>query len=395
MTRIGRLSTVAAIALALTAAAALEAGATETVLERVRSEEEQFRVVQVVGGLRNPWGMAFLPDGRILITERPGRLKIFADGYMTSVRGLPGISAVSQGGLLDLALHPDYEDNGWIYMSYSSGAGSDLGTRIARARLQGDRLVDFEELFRMRRGGSGGRHFGSRLLFLPDRTLLFTIGDRGDRRRAQSLTDHAGKSLLFRDVGGVPADNPFAGREDALPEIYAYGNRNAQGMALQPESNLVWQHEHGPRGGDEVNIIKAGRNYGWPAITYGREYSGGEVSPLTNAPGMDQPVIYWIPSIAPSGMSFYTGESGAGRKDPGSGGRDAAFSGWKGNLFVGALAGQHLRRLVVDGQKVVHQEVLLKGQIGRIRDVREGPDGYLYILTDDRNGALLRLEPIR
>jgi glucose/arabinose dehydrogenase len=218
------------------------------------------------------------------------------------------------------------------------------------------------------------------MVFLPDRTLLFTIGDRGDRDRAQSLEEHAGKTLRISDDGSIPADNPFVGRSDALPEIYTYGNRNAQGMALQPGTGLIWQHEHGPRGGDEVNIIEAGRNYGWPAITFGREYTGGEVSPLTEAPGMEQPVIYWVPSIAPSGMSFYSGE---------------VFDRWQGNLFVGALAGQHLRRLVVDGREIVHQEILFQGQLGRIRDVREGPDGLLYLLTDARNGALLRLEPIR
>jgi glucose/arabinose dehydrogenase len=364
--------------LALTGISA--AGAREIVLESVRSEEETFRVVSVAEGLQNPWGVVFLPDGRLLISERPGRLNLLEDGRLLPVSGLPRIDAGRQGGLLDVVLHPDYRENGWIYLAYSAGGGASWGTRISRARLQGERLVDVEELFRMDNGSSAGVHFGSRMVFLPDRTLLFTIGDRGDRDRAQSLREHAGKTLRINDDGSIPADNPFVGRPNALPEIYTYGNRNAQGMAIQPESGLVWQHEHGPRGGDEVNIIEAGRNYGWPVITYGREYSGAEVSSLTEAPGMQQPVIYWVPSIAPSGMSFYRGE---------------AFGGWRGNIFVGALAGQHLRRLVVDGREVVHQEVLLRGQLGRIRDVREGPDGFLYLLTDARNGALLRLEPIR
>lgn len=357
-----------------------KAGAGEIVLETVRSQEETFRVVSLAEGLQNPWSVVFLPDGRLLISERPGRLNLLEEGRLIPVSGLPQIDAGRQGGLLDVALHPDYRENGWIYLAYSAGRGGSWGTRIARARLQGRQLADVEELFRMENGSSAGVHFGSRIVFLPDRTLLFTIGDRGDRNRSQSLTEHAGKTLRIDDDGSIPSDNPFVGRRDALPEIYTYGNRNAQGMAVEPGSGLVWQHEHGPRGGDEVNIIEPGRNYGWPAITYGREYSGGEVSPLTQAPGMEQPVIYWVPSIAPSGMSFYTGE---------------AFDRWRGNIFVGALAGQHLRRLVVRGREIVHQEVLLQGQLGRIREVREGPDGFLYLLTDARNGALLRLEPVR
>jgi glucose/arabinose dehydrogenase len=356
------------------------AEAREIVLDKVISEEETFRVVSLAEGLQNPWGVVFLPDGRLLISERPGRLNLLEDGGVLPVSGLPQIDAGGQGGLLDVVLHPEYRENGWIYLAYSAGRGRSRGTRISRARLQGRQLVDVEELFAMENGSSAGVHFGSRMVFLPDRTLLFTIGDRGQRDRAQSLREHAGKTLRINDDGSIPADNPFVGRRNALPEIYTYGNRNAQGMAIQPESGLVWQHEHGPRGGDEVNIIEAGRNYGWPVITYGREYSGAEVSPLTEAPGMEQPVIYWVPSIAPSGMSFYSGE---------------AFAGWRGNVFVGALAGQHLRRLVVEGREVVHQEVLLQGQLGRIRDVRQGPDGFLYLLTDARNGALLRLEPIR
>jgi glucose/arabinose dehydrogenase len=356
------------------------AGAREIVLDAVRSEEETFRVVSLAEGLQNPWGVVFLPDGRLLISERPGRLNILEDGRIVPVGGLPQIDVGGQGGLLDVALHPDYRDNGWIYLAYSADSGRSRGTRIARARLQGDRLVDVQELFRMNNGSTAGVHFGSRMVFLPDRTLLFTIGDRGDRDRAQSLMEHAGKTLRINDDGTIPADNPFVDTPGALPEIYTYGNRNAQGMAIHPDSGRVWQHEHGPRGGDEVNIIEAGRNYGWPVITYGREYWGGEVSPLTEAPGMEQPVIYWVPSIAPSGMSFYSG---------------GVFNRWQGNMFVGALAGQHLRRLVVDGREIVHQEVLFEGELGRIRDVREGPDGYLYLLTDARNGALLRLEPVR
>ena len=208
---------------------------------------------------------------------------------------------------------------------------------------------------------------------LPDGSLVFTIGDRGDRDRAQSLREHAGKSLRLRDDGAVPPDNPFIGASGALPEIYSTGHRNAQGLAVQPQTGWLWLHEHGPRGGDELNVVEAGRNYGWPLITYGQEYAGGRIGVGTAAAGLEQPVQYWVPSIAPSGMAFYSGE---------------AFPGWQGNLFVGALVGQHLRRLVIEGRRVVHQEVLLQDSIGRIRDVRQGPDGLLYLLTDERDGAL-------
>ena len=351
--------------------------ASEVVAPRVVSEEETFRVVKVTGGLENPWAMAFLPDGRVLVSERPGRLQLLDGGERTEVRGLPDITAVGQGGLLDIALHPQYERNGWIYFSHSGGSRGSMGTRISRARLRGSRLTDVQTIFGMQGGSGAGQHFGSRLAFLPDGTLLFTIGDRGARDRAQDLGDHAGSTLRINDDGSIPADNPFVGRAGALPEIYTYGNRNAQGMAVQPGTGLVWQHEHGPRGGDEVNIIEAGKNYGWPLITYGEEYFGGKIGDTAKR-GLEQPLLYWTPSIAPSGMAYYTA---------------SAFPNWKGDLFVGALAGRHLRRLEVEGRRVVRQEVLLLDTLGRIRDVRQGPDGYLYLLTDERDGALYRLEP--
>jgi glucose/arabinose dehydrogenase len=352
--------------------------AAEVVEARVASDEAEFRVVRVAGGLQNPWSVAFLPDGRALVSERPGRLQLLQDGRWTQIEGLPEITAVGQGGLLDIALHPQYERNGWIYFSHAGGSRSNMGTRISRARLSGTRLRDVETIFVMQPGSGAGQHFGSRLVFLPDGTLLFTIGDRGSRGRAQDLGDHAGSTLRINDDGSIPADNPFVRRAGALPEIYTYGNRNAQGMAVQPGTGLVWQHEHGPRGGDEVNIIEGGRNYGWPLITYGEEYFGGEIGG-TARPGLEQPLIYWVPSIAPSGMAFYTGSD---------------FPGWKGDLFVGALVGKHLRRLEIEGRRIVRQEVLLLDTLGRIRDVRQGPDGYLYLLTDARDGGLYRLEPV-
>jgi glucose/arabinose dehydrogenase len=347
---------------------------------QVKSAQATFRVVEVASGLERPWGMAFLPDGRLLVTERVGRLQIvdIGDGSKQQVSGLPDIAAVGQGGLLDVILHPDYEAFGRIYLSYVYRDERGLGTAVAQASLRGARLENLETIFEMEPTGSTSRHFGSRFAFLPDGTLLFTIGDRGNRPRAQDLGDHAGSTLRINPDGSVPSDNPFVNRAGAKPEIYTYGNRNAQGMTVHPETGTVWQHEHGPRGGDEINIIEPGVNYGWPVITYGEAYSGGPIGEGTSHPGMQQPVIHWTPSIAPSGMDFYDG---------------SRFPRWQGDLFVGALAGQHLRRVEVDGQRVVGQEVLLRGELGRIRDVQTGPDGYLYLITDANNGRLYRLEP--
>jgi glucose/arabinose dehydrogenase len=339
-----------------------------------------FRVVQVADGLEHPWSLAFLPDGGVLITERPGRLKLLRSGSTTTITGLPVVEASGQGGLLDVALHPRYGENGLIYLSYATRIGSGRGTAIARGRLAGSQLLDVQEIFRMRSGGTTTRHFGSRMVFAADGTLLFTIGDRGQMARAQDPRDHAGKTLRIADDGSIPADNPFVGRNDALPEIYTYGNRNAQGMAVHPDTGRIWQHEHGPRGGDEVNVLQAGANYGWPEITYGIDYSGAKVGSGTTKEGMEQPLVYWVPSIAPSGMTFYNG---------------AEFPEWQGNLFVGALAGQHLRRLVLSGDEVIAQEVLLQRSLGRIRDVRQGPDGRLWLLTDERNGKIYRLERVK
>jgi glucose/arabinose dehydrogenase len=354
--------------------------ASELILPRVVSERETFRVVRMLEGLVHPWSFTFLPDGRILVTERPGRLALVENGRIRRLSGLPDIVATGQGGLLDVILHPKYEQNGRIYFSYSGGSQTELSTRVARARVSGSRLIDVQIIFTMHPASAGGRHFGSRLAFMDDGTLLITLGERGEQDRAQDLKDHAGSTIRLHDDGSVPEDNPFVGRMDAVPEIYTYGNRNAQGMAVQPGTGLVWQHEHGPRGGDEINIIEPGKNYGWPVITYGREYSGGSIGIGTEAPGMEQPILHWTPSIAPSGMTFYSG---------------SLFPAWRGNLFVGALVGRHLRRLVVEGTRVVHQEILLQDSLGRIRDVREGPDGALWLITDSRNGGLYRIEPVQ
>ncbi len=348
------------------------------------SQHHDYRVVNMVEGLVHPWGMAFLPGGDILVTERDGRLRLIRDGKLDErpIAGLPDISVGGQGGLLDVALHPDFAENRLIYLSFSAGTNAARNTEAARARLdlEGHRLTDVETIFVAEPKTSGSAHYGGRLLFAPDGTLFLTLGDRYSlMQRAQRLDDHIGKVIRINDDGTVPADNPFVGQDGARPEIYSYGHRNVQGIALRPGTSTIWEQEHGPRGGDELNILKPGANYGWPAITYGIDYSGAIISDKTHAPGMEQPVVYWDPSIAPSGMTFYSGDR---------------FPGWKGDIFMGALAHRHLRRLKLDGDTVVEQEELLGELNERIRDVRQGPDGNLYVLTDDRSGMMLRIEPV-
>ncbi len=346
------------------------------------SRLHDFRVVALTQGLEYPWGLAFLPDGRMLVTERPGRLRIVgADGRLDPqpVTGLPPIAAVGQGGLLDVALHPDHAQNGWIYLSYAGPGPDGVGTEVLRGRLAGHALRDVQVLFRMRPKTASGYHFGSRLVFDRQGFLYITLGDRGDMPRAQRFDDHAGSVIRLHDDGRVPADNPFVGRLGALPEKFTLGNRNMQGAALHPQTGELWTHEHGPQGGDEVNIMRAGVNYGWPTITYGVNYGiGTQIGEGTHKPGMAQPLWVWTPSIAPSGMAFYIGDR---------------FPKWKGNLFVGALRGVLLARLEVDNARVIREERLLVGKVGRIRDVRAGPDGLIYLLTDSADGRLLRLEP--
>lgn len=340
-----------------------------------------FSAVTLVKGLEHPWGMAFLPDGRMLVSERPGRLRIIEDGQLRPepIGGLPAIRAHGQGGLLDVVLHPDYRNNGWIYLSYAAPGKGGIGTAVGRGRLEGSQLVDWQLLFELQPKSGRGHHFGSRLLFDRDGYLYITLGDRGERHRAQKLDDHAGSVIRLHDDGRIPRDNPFVSRTGVKAGIYSYGHRNAQGAALHPESGRVWLHEHGPQGGDEINIITAGGNYGWPVISYGAEYGSGiAVGEGQRKAGMQQPIHYWVPSIAPSGMAFYQGDK---------------FPQWQGNLFVGSLKFQLLVRLELEGAKVVRESRLLKGELGRIRDVRSGPDGYLYLLTDAANGALIRLEP--
>ncbi len=350
--------------------------------KRQVSEQATFEVVTVARGLDHPWSLAFLPDGALLVTERPGRLRLIEpDGRLrpAPVAGIPAVVARGQGGLLEVALHPRFAENRWVYLSYAGAGAGGVNTEVARARFDGERLSDLRVIFRAQPKTGGANHYGGRLLFDRAGYLFITLGERYNYRdQAQSVANHLGTIVRLHDDGRVPADNTFVGHSGARPEIYSYGHRNVQGITLRPGTNTVWAHEHGPRGGDEVNILKPGANYGWPAITYGIDYSGAIISDKTAAPGMEQPVVYWVPSIAPSGMAFYDGER---------------FPQWRGDLFVGALAGQHLRRLELQGDTVVGQESLLSDFDARIRDVRAGPDGYLYLLTDSSDGVVWRLEP--
>lgn len=349
--------------------------------DTVVSEHHGFRVETVASGLDHPWGLAFLPDDRMLVTERPGRLRIIEQGTLLPdpVSGVPPVASWGQGGLLDVAVHPQYSSTGWIYLTYSAKGSGGAGTELARGRLTGDgTLQDLERLFVAEPKSRGGRHFGSRIVFDDSGMVFFGVGDRGDMERAQDLGDHAGSIIRLHDDGRVPAENPFVDRPGARPEIFAFGVRNPQGLVRHPETGAIWEHEHGPRGGDEVNIIQAGANYGWPVITHGIDYSGVSIGEGSSKPGMEQPVHYWVPSIAPSGLTFYYGDR---------------FPRWRGNLLVGSLKDRMLVRLSLDGDRVVGEERLLQDRVGRIRDVRVGPDGFVYLLTDESEGRLLRLVP--
>lgn len=345
------------------------------------SQEHDFRVVTVAEGLEHPWSLAFLPNGDLLVTERPGRLRLVRQGSLMDapIAGVPPVEPQGQGGLLEVSLHPDFASNGYVYLTYSRTAEGGVTTALSRGRLQGTRLTGVEELFVAQTSSTSGAHFGSRLVWDGDGNLFMSVGDRGIMDEAQNPGNHHGTILRLTAEGDPAPGNPFLGRSDALPEIFAYGIRSPQGMALHPETGELWENEHGPRGGDEINIIRAGRNYGWPAVSYGINYNGSVITELTHAPGMEQPLLHWTPSIAVSGMAFYTGHQ---------------FPGWRGNVFNGALAGQHLRRVVFQGATPIHQESLLEELGVRIRDVRQGPDGFIYLLTDQREGAVLRLEPV-
>jgi glucose/arabinose dehydrogenase len=349
---------------------------------RVETEKQDIVFETVTEGLDHPWSLAFLPDGAMLVTERKGDLRLIdANGRLhpQPVAGLPPIRQHGQGGLLDVVLHPDFANNRLVYFSFAEADETGVGTAVARGRLQGHRLEQVEVIFRLLPKSGARQHFGSRLVFDRDGYLFITLGDRGDRPRAQDLNDHAGSLIRLHDDGRVPADNPFVGRDDVRPEIYSYGHRNMQGATLNPWSGRLWTHEHGPQGGDEINLPEAGKNYGWPVITYGVNYGiGTQIGEGTRKAGMEQPLYYWDPSIAPSGMTFYSADR---------------FPAWKGDLFVGSLKFEQLVRLELQDGKVAHEERFLTGKLGRVRDVRQGPDGLLYLLTDEDTGRLVRLKP--
>jgi glucose/arabinose dehydrogenase len=372
-----------------TAWAALLLAVASTPLEAqqtVRSSAGNLTVETIAKGLENPWALAFLPDGRMLVTERPGRLRIAGkDGKLSpALAGVPPVFARGQGGLHDVVLDRGFAQDGTIYFCFAEPAAGGGRTALARARLVDEgtpRLDDVKVIFHQEGPLSSGNHFGCRIVQASDGNLFLTMGDHfTSRDEAQNLGNHLGKIVRIKPDGSVPPDNPFVGRAGAKPEIWSYGHRNSQGATLHPQSGKLWEHEHGARGGDEINIPLAGKNYGWPVITWGIDYNGSKIGIGTRKAGMEQPVKYWVPSIAPSGMAFYTGD---------------LFAGWRGNLFVGALAGQALVRLEVSGETVGKEERMLQELRERIRDVRQGPDGALWMVTDNAAGRVLRLAPGR
>ncbi|WP_340163047.1 PQQ-dependent sugar dehydrogenase [Vreelandella populi] len=361
------------------------ASAEEIIHERIESEEHDLRLVRMVSGLEHPWGMAVLPDGRFLVTQRTGQMVLIDGGEVTELDGVPEVSAQGQGGLLDVVLHPRYGeenggegDNDWIYFAYSKPGDDGTASALARARLEGESLTDVEELFEQDRNSSPGRHYGSRLAWQEDGTLLMTVGDRGvEPERAQAGDDHAGSVLRLTDTGGVPDDNPFVDDDGVLDEIFTLGNRNIQGLAVAADG-AIWASEHGPLGGDELNLIEAGENYGWPEASRGVDYGTREPIGVESLPEMRDAVYVYADRFAPSGLAQVDSER---------------FGEWQDNLLAGGLRSEELKRLVIEDGEVVYRERVLQGQIGRIRDVRQGPDGYLYLLNDAGDGGLYRLEP--
>jgi glucose/arabinose dehydrogenase len=382
-----------AIAALLVAGLALAGGALVTGQSAGvhRSTHYDYRVTTVVDGLEHPWSIAFLPGGDMLVTERPGRLRVVRNGQLLAapVPGVPDVLAEGQGGLLEVMPHPEFSSNRLLYLSYSKPASGDrpATTAVGRGRFENDRLTNFDDIFVAVSEGRG--HFGSKLAFDGKGYLFITIGDRMappvgnlEAHPAQDLTNHHGVTVRLHDDGRVPSDNPFVNRAGARPEIWSYGHRNAQGMAFHPETGDLWQNEHGPQGGDELNLIKPGVNYGWPVIGYGVNYrTGAIIHQSTHREGMEQPAHIWVPSIGISGLMVYTGDR---------------FPQWKGSIFVGGLAGEQLARLTLDGQQVVNEETLVQ-RMGRIREVRQGPDGLIYLAIDNRDGQkspILRVEPV-
>jgi aldose sugar dehydrogenase len=360
-----------------------------TALQQESVQKTTVQKKTVVEGLERPWGMAWLPDGSMLVTEKAGRLRRIRDGVLLPkpIAGVPSVMAAGQGGLMDVSLHPKFVENQLIYFTYAHGTSDANRTRLARAKLVGENLQDLKVIFEVSQEKSGGQHFGSRIVWLPDNTLLLAIGDGGNppvelagdliRKQAQNLQSRLGKIVRLQDDGSVPKDNPLVSNSKADPLVWSYGHRNIQGLTFDPVTKRVWATEHGARGGDELNQVEAGKNYGWPIVSHSEEYSGGDVSPERSRPGMVDPKVIWTPSIAPSGLAFYTGDR---------------FPNWQGDLLAGALVNKEVRHIDLDAAGNVQSQTSVSiGQ--RVRDVRQGPDGLVYVLTDENKGKLLRLEP--
>ena len=351
--------------------------------EVFQSQHYKLRVVTLARGLDHPWSLAFLPTGGMIVTERGGALRLVSQKGVVSepLKDVPEVYDNGQGGMLDVIVDPDFAKNSLIYFSFAEPGKGGGGTAVAQAKLKlkTNQLRDVKIIFRQVPKSDGGRHFGSRLVLSRDKKLFITIGERGERNRTQDFSINRGQVIRLNTDGSIPKDNPFVGRDGYRPEVWSVGHRNPQGAALHPETGKLWIHEHGAQGGDEINVPRPGKNYGWPIIAYGEHYSGGKIGEGTHKPGLEQPIYFWDPSIAPSGMAFYTGDK---------------FAKWKGNLFVGALKFRLLSRLILKGQKIVREERILADLDERIRDVRQGPDGYIYLLTDSDEGRILRIEPV-
>jgi aldose sugar dehydrogenase len=349
--------------------------------QRLKTETGEIVVETVARGLENPWGLAFLPDGRILVTERPGRLRIVStDGQVSPpLGGVPRVYAREQGGLLDVALDPKFVENRLVYLTYAEPREGGASTAAGRGRLNaaGTALEGFQRIFRQEPAESGGLHFGGRLVFAPDGKLFISTGERFKFEPAQDLSTHLGKMIRINPDGSVPPDNPFVNRAGAKPEIWSYGHRNIQGLAIHPQTGALWEGEFGPRGGDEVNLPEPGRNYGWPLVSWGDHYDGRKIPRPPTRPDLADAIHHWTPSISFSGIAFYTGD---------------AFPAWRGDLLLAGLASEALTRLALDGTRVRAEERIPMGE--RIRDVASGPDGFVYLLTDDARGRVLRLKPV-
>lgn len=344
----------------------------------LKTKPQTYKTEMFVNDLSIPWGMTWLPEGSMLITEKDGRLIHFKDGKKIEIANMPAVYVNGQGGLLDIKLHPNYNENGWIYMTYASEEGPGKGghTALMRCKLDGDSLTNIEMLYKASPNSSAGQHFGSRIEFDKDGYVYFTIGERGDREvNPQDITRDGGKVYRLKDDGSIPEDNPFFNEPNAKKAIYTYGNRNPQGMAIHPETGEIWMHEHGPKGGDEINIVKKGANYGWMVVTYGVNYSGTEITDQTEKEGIEPPIYYWVPSIAPSGMAFVTSDK---------------YPEWKNKLLVGSLKFAYVELLTLDGEKVTKREKIAQ-DIGRVRNVKIGPDGLIYIAVEGQ--GIYRLIP--